>query len=130
MLGRGFLLGVAVGCVLGVYIAPHLGLSTVGMGNSSESNLPQMNILRAVPEKATWPTDDQAKVQLFGLSRWDIGKHGDGSKVMVNRCIRIAGTEIACELSAHLKWIDGTARIEAIFQGKDGGWRMIAAKNR
>lgn len=72
VLGRGFLLGVAVGCVLGVYIAPHLGRSTVGMGNSSESNLPQLDLLRAVPEKATWPTADQAKGQLFGLSKWDI----------------------------------------------------------
>ena len=130
MIGRGFLLGVAVGCVLGVYIAPHLGLSTIGMGNFSESNLPQLSILRAVPEKATWPTDDQAKVQLFGLSKWDISKHGNGSKVIINRCIRIAGTEIACELAAHLKWIEGETRIEAVFQGKDGDWTMIAAKNR
>lgn len=58
MLGRGFLLGVAVGCVLGVYVAPHLGLPTVGMENISESILPQVNIARAVPEKGTWPTND------------------------------------------------------------------------
>lgn len=130
MLGRGFLLGVAVGCVLGVYIAPHLGLSTVSMGNFSESNLPQLNIPRAVPEKATWPTDEQAKLQLFALSKWDLNKHGNGSKVIVNRCIQIADAEIACELSAHLKWIEGETRIEAVFQGKDGDWTMIAAKNR
>lgn len=130
MLGRGFLLGVAVGCVFGVYIAPHLGLSTVGMGNFSESNLPQLNILRAVPEKATWPTDDQAKVQLFGLSKWDTSKHGNGSKVIVNRCIRIADTEIACELAAYLRWVEGETQIEVVFQGKHGDWKMIAAKHR
>ncbi|WP_081160326.1 hypothetical protein [Ensifer aridi] len=130
MLGRGFLLGAAVGCVLGVYIAPHLGRPTAGMGNFSESNLPQLNILRAVPEKATWPTDDQAKARLFGLSKWDLSKHGNGSKVIVNRCIRIADTEIACELSAPLRWITGETQIEALFQGKDGDWKMIAAKNR
>ncbi|OAP40238.1 hypothetical protein [Sinorhizobium americanum] len=128
MLGRGFLLGVAVGCVLGVYIAPHLGLSTAGTGHFSESNLPRLDIRRAVPENATWPTDDQAKVQLFGLSKWDISKHGNGSKVIVNRCIRIADPEIACELSAHLKWIEVETRIEAVFQRKDGDWKMIAAK--
>ncbi|RVQ56014.1 hypothetical protein [Sinorhizobium meliloti] len=130
MLGRGFLLGVAVGCVLGVYIAPHLGLSTVGTGNFSESNLPRLDIRRAVPEKATWPTDDQAKVQLFELSKWDISKHGNGSKVIINRCIRIAGTEIACELAAQLRWITGGTRIEAVFESKDGDWKMIAANNR
>ncbi|WP_324765565.1 hypothetical protein SO078_29845 (plasmid) [Sinorhizobium meliloti] len=130
MLGRGFLLGVAVGCVLGVYIAPHLGRSTVGLGNFSEGNLPHVNIARAVPEKATWPTDEQAKAQLFALSKWDLNKHGNRSKVIVNRCRRIADTEIACELSAQLRWITGDTRIEAVFQGNGGDWKMIAAKNR
>ncbi|MDW9418480.1 hypothetical protein GOC56_27775 [Sinorhizobium meliloti] len=130
MLGRGFLLGVAVGCILGMYVAPRLGRPTVGMGGISESILPQVNITRAVLEKDTWPTDNQAKTQLFALSNWDLDTHGNGSKVIVNRCIRIAKTEIACELSAQLKWIDGDTRIEAVFQGKDGDWKMIAAKNR
>ncbi|MBP2238730.1 hypothetical protein J2Z31_005271 [Sinorhizobium kostiense] len=106
MLGRGFLIGVAVGCVLGVYVAPHLGRPTVGMGNISECILPYTNITKALPEKH-WPTADQAKAQLFDLSRWNLKKHGNGSKVIVNRCIRIAETEIACELSAQLKWIVG-----------------------
>jgi len=126
MLGRGFLFGVAVGCVLGVYIAPHLGRPTAEMG----SNLRQSNIASAVPEKGTWPTDEQAKVQLFELSDWDISKHGNGSKVIINRCIRIAGTEIACELAAHLQRIEGETRIEAVFQEEGGDWKMIAAKNR
>lgn len=130
MLGRGFLLGVAVGCVLSVYVAPHLGRPTVGMGNISQSILPQVNMARAVPEKGTWPTDDQAKTQLFALSKWDLNEHGNGSNVIVNRCIRIADKEIACELSAQLRWIDGDTRIEAVFQGKDGDWKMIAAKDR
>ncbi|MDW9359438.1 MULTISPECIES: hypothetical protein [Sinorhizobium] len=130
MLGRGFLLGVAVGCVLGVYVAPHLGRPTDGMGNISESILPQVNIAIAVPAKGTWPTDDQAKTQLFALSKWDLNKHGNGSKVSVNHCIRIADQGIACELSAQLKWIDGDTGIEAVFQWKDGDWKMIAAKNR
>lgn len=130
MLGRGFLIGVAVGCVLGVYVAPHLSRPTGGMGNVSESILPHMNIARAVPEKHTWPTADQAKAQLFELSRWDLKKHGNGSNVIVNRCTRIAETEIACELSAQLKWIGGDTRIEAVFQGEDRDWKMVAARNR
>lgn len=130
MLGRGFLLGVAVGCVLGVYVAPYLSRPTVGMGNVSRSILPQMNEATAVPEKGTWPTDDQAKTQLFELSKWDLIEHGNGSKVIVNRCIRIADTEIARELSAQLRWIDDDPRIEAVFQGGGGDWKMIAAKNR
>ncbi|WP_337763105.1 hypothetical protein [Sinorhizobium meliloti] len=130
MLGRGFLFGVAVGCVLGVYVAPYLSRPTVGMGHVSGSILPQMNEATAVPEKGTWPTDEQAKVQLFELSNWDISKHGNGSKVIINRCIRIAGTEIACELAAHLKWIEGETRTEAVFQEEGGDWKMIAAKNR
>ena len=130
MLGPGFLLGVAVGCVLGVYVAPHLGRPTLGMGNVSGSILAQVNEAPAVPEKGTWPTDDQAKTQLFALSKWDLNRHGNGSKVIVNRCIRIADKEIACELSAQLGWITGNTPIEAVFQGKDGDWKMIAAKNR
>jgi len=130
MLGRGFLLGAAVGCVLGMYIAPHLGRSTVGMGFLQGTNLPQSSIASDVPEMATWPTDEQAKVQLFALSEWDLNKHGNGSKVIVNHCIRIADREIACELSAQLGWITGNTPIEAVFQGKDGDWKMIAAKNR
>ncbi|MDX1152561.1 hypothetical protein [Sinorhizobium medicae] len=130
MLGRGFLLGVAVGCVLGVYVAPYRSRPTVGMGNVSGSILPHVNEATAVPEKGTWPTDDQAKTQLFALSKWDLNRHGNGSTVSVNRCMRIADQKIACELSAQLKWIDGETQIEAVFQGNGGDWKMIAAKNR
>ncbi|MDX0265685.1 hypothetical protein GOC60_31885 [Sinorhizobium meliloti] len=130
MLGRGFLLGVAVGCVLGVYVAPHLSHPTVGMGNISGSILPQMNEATAVPEKGTWPTDDQAKTQLFAFSKWDLKRHGNGSTVSVKRCMQIADQEIACKLFAQLKWIDGETQIEAVFQRQDGYWTMIAAKNR
>ncbi|RVJ49458.1 hypothetical protein [Sinorhizobium meliloti] len=130
MLGRGFLLGVAVGCVLAVYVAPYLSRPTVGMGNVSGSILPHVNEATAVPEKGTRPTDDQAKTQLFALSKWDLKRHGNGSKVIVKRCIRIADQEIACKLFAQLKWIDGETQIEAVFQRQDGYWTMIAAKNR
>ncbi|MDW9817151.1 hypothetical protein GOB25_19160 [Sinorhizobium meliloti] len=130
MLGRGLLFGVAVGCVLGVYVAPHLSRLTVGMGHVSGSILPQMNEATAVLEKGTWPTDDQAKTQLFARSKWDPIRHGKGSTVSVKRCIQIAYQEIACELSAQLKWIGRETQIEAVFQEEGGDWKMIAAKNR
>lgn len=44
--------------------------------------------------------------------------------------MQIAGQEIACELSAQLKWIEGHTQIEAVFQEEGGDWKMIAAKNR
>ncbi|MDW9670308.1 hypothetical protein GOB27_27580 [Sinorhizobium meliloti] len=130
MLGRGFLLGVAVGCVLGVYVAPYLSRPTVGMVNVSGSILAQVNEAPAVPEKGTWPTDDQAKTQLFALSKWDLIRHGNGSTISVERCMQIADLEIACELSAQLKWIDGETQIKAVFQEEGGDWKTIAAKNR
>ncbi|NRQ18901.1 hypothetical protein [Ensifer sesbaniae] len=130
MAGRGFLLGVAFGCVLGVYIAPHLGHPPAGRGDISGTILPQVNIAQAVPEKGMWPTNDQAKAQLFDLSKWDLKKHGIGSKVSVNRCIRISQGEMSCELMARLTWIEGETQIEAFFQAKPDGWKMVAAKNR
>ncbi|MEY9199427.1 hypothetical protein ABIA16_004606 [Sinorhizobium fredii] len=130
MLGRGFPLGVTVGCVLGVYMAPHLGSPKVGMSKLSDTILPQANMARAIPEKATWPTDDQAKIQLFELSKWDLSKHGKGSKVSVDRCIRIAETEVACAITAQLGWDVDSMRIESVFQAKSDGWKMIAAKKR
>lgn len=130
MIGRGFLLGVAFGCVLGIYIAPHLGRPTGGRGNISESILPNLNIAQTDTEKVTWPTDDEAKAQLFDLSKWDLNKHGIGSKVSVIRCIQILRDELACELNAHLSWINNPMRIEAVFQAKPAGWKMVAAKNR
>ncbi len=103
MLGRGFLLGVAVGCVLGVYVAPYLSRPTVGVGKVSGSILAQVNEAPAVPKKGTCPTDDQAKTQLFALSKWDLNGHGNGSTVSVERCMQIADQEIAFELPAQLK---------------------------
>lgn len=75
-------------------------------------------------------TDDQAKAHLFAMSKWDLNRHGNGSTVSVKRCMQIADQEIACELSAQLKWIDGETQIEAFFQEEGGDWKIIAAKNR
>lgn len=44
--------------------------------------------------------------------------------------MQIADREIGCKLAAQLRWISGDTRIEAVFQGNGGDWKMIAAKNR
>jgi len=121
MLGRGFLFGVAVGCVLGVYVAPHLGRPTLGMGNVSGSILAQVNEAPAVPEKGTWPTDDQAKTQLFALSKWDLNRHGNGSKFIVNRCIRIAIRRSLASFPRSSSGSTAKRKLKRFFKG----WRRL-----
>lgn len=57
-------------------------------------------------------------------------KHGDGSTVSVKRCISIDENKMACELSAHLGWIEGDKLVESIFEIGPDGWKIVAAKNR
>ncbi|WP_287118838.1 hypothetical protein [Mesorhizobium sp.] len=130
MLGRGFLFGIAVGIGIGIYAAPMLGLPSIGLGEISQVLLPIMKGPDRIPDKATWPTSEQAKSELFRISKWDISKHGDGSTVSVRRCIRIDEYSIACELSAHLGWVEGEKFVESVFEGASDRWTMVAAKNR
>ncbi|WP_292411952.1 hypothetical protein [Mesorhizobium sp.] len=130
MMGRGFLFGIAVGIGIGIYAAPMLGLPSIGLGEISQVLLPIVKGPDRIPDKATWPTSEQAKSELFRISKWDISKHGDGSTVSVRRCIRIDEYSIACELSAHLGWIEGEKFVESVFEGASDRWTMVAAKNR
>ncbi|RWH12923.1 MAG: hypothetical protein EOQ74_16635 [Mesorhizobium sp.] len=129
-MGRGFLFGIAVGIGIGIYAAPMLGLPSIGLGEISQVLLPIVKGPDRIPDKATWPTSEQAKSELFRISKWDISKHGDGSTVSVRRCIRIDEYSIACELSAHLGWIEGEKFVESVFEGASDRWTMVAAKNR
>jgi hypothetical protein len=130
MMGRGFLFGIAVGAVIGIYAAPMLGGPSIGLGEISQVILPAVNGPDRIPDKATWPTSEQAKSELFRISKWDMRKHGDGSTVSVKRCIRIDEYSIACELSAHLGWIEGEKFVESVFEGASDRWTRVAAKNR
>ncbi|WP_164892317.1 MULTISPECIES: hypothetical protein [unclassified Mesorhizobium] len=130
MMGRGFLFGIAVGIGIGIYAAPMLGRPSIGLGEISQVLLPIVKGPDRIPDKATWPTSEQAKSELFRISKWDISKHGDGSTVSVRRCIRIDEYSIACELSAHLGWIEGEKFVESVFEGASDRWTMVAAKNR
>ncbi|EHK52637.1 hypothetical protein MAXJ12_34284 [Mesorhizobium alhagi CCNWXJ12-2] len=129
-MGRGFLFGIAVGIGIGIYAAPMLGRPSIGLGAFSQVILPTEKGPDRIPDKATWPTSEQAKSELFRISKWDISKHGDGSTVSVRRCIRIDEYSIACELSAHLGWIEGEKFVESVFEGASDRWTMVAAKNR
>ncbi|RWK76143.1 MAG: hypothetical protein EOR51_30085 [Mesorhizobium sp.] len=129
-MGRGFLLGIAIGIGIGIYVAPMLGRPSIGLGEFSQVILPTVNGPDRIPDKATWPTSEQAKSELFRISKWDISRHGGGSTVSVKRCIRIDEYSIACELSAHLGWIEGEKSVESVFEGASDRWTMVAAKKR
>ncbi len=129
-MGRGFLLGIAIGVGIGIYAAPMLGRPRIGLGEFSQVILANVKGPDRIPDKATWPTSEQAKSELFRISKWDISKHGDGSTVSVKRCISIDEYSIACELSAHLGWIEGKKSVESVFEGGPGRWTMVIAKNR
>ncbi|TIU10202.1 MAG: hypothetical protein E5W39_01075 [Mesorhizobium sp.] len=130
MTGRGFLFGIAVGAVIGIYAAPMLGRQSIGLRETSQAFLSIVKGTDRIPDKATWPTSEHAKSELFRISKWDISKHGDGSTVSVKRCISIDEYSIACELSAHLGWIEGKKSVESVFEGGPGRWTMVIAKNR
>lgn len=130
MMGRGFLFGTALGIGIGIYAAPMLGRPSIGLGEISQVILPTVKGPDRIPDKATWPSSEQAKSELFRISKWDISKHGDGSTVSVKRCMRIDEYSIACELSAHLGWIEGEKFVESVFEGAPDRWTMVAAKNR
>ncbi|RUV70537.1 hypothetical protein EOA78_20420 [Mesorhizobium sp. M5C.F.Cr.IN.023.01.1.1] len=129
-MGRGFLFGIAIGIGIGIYAAPMLGRPSIGLGEISQVILATVKGPDRIPDKATWPTSEQAKSELFRISNWDISKYGDGSTVSVKRCIRIDEYSIACELSAHLGWIEGEKCVESVFEGASDRWTMVAAKNR
>lgn len=130
MLGRGFLLGVAVGIGVGVYAAPMLGKPGIGFDEVKQTVSTIGNLTKKSPDPATWPTNQNAKEELFRLSDWNYAGYGDASNVTVNRCITINEKSMACELSAALSWLTEPKTIEVVFEGAPGTWRMAAAKTR
>ncbi|WP_353646102.1 hypothetical protein [Mesorhizobium sp. WSM2239] len=130
MIGRGFLFGIAVGAVIGIYAAPMLGRPSIGLPETSQAILPVLKGTEPISDKAMWPSSEHAKAELFRISKWDISRHGDGSTISVKRCTTIDESSIACELSAHLGWIEGEKLVESVFEGGPDRWTMVAAKNR
>ncbi|MES0057272.1 hypothetical protein NKJ66_27200 [Mesorhizobium sp. M0078] len=128
MSGRSFLLGIAIGTLIGIYAAPWVGRQSIDLGEGSNVASPLNGLRESDLDAALRPSDENAKGELFRL--WDISMHGTGSTVTVERCISLGKDSIACELLAHLGWVDGGKLVEAVFEGKPGTWRMVATRTR
>jgi len=123
-----FLLGLILGGVLGVILAPQVAL--VGIDLPALKNLARTLDHTDLTDKGNWPTDQAAKEQLFVLSKWDIENLGSQSSVHVDRCIDIAKNTIACEMVAKLGWIKEDTRLEGIFKQKDEIWSLVSIRTK
>ncbi|MER8872542.1 hypothetical protein NKI04_21910 [Mesorhizobium sp. M0814] len=121
---------MTIGILIGIYAAPFVGSHGFDFGEGSKAAPPLNGLMESAPDAAIRPSDETAKGELFRLSNWDISVHGTGSTVAVKRCISIGKDSIACELLAHLGRVDGEKLVEAVFEGKPGTWRMVAARAR
>ncbi|MER9651512.1 hypothetical protein [Mesorhizobium sp. M0199] len=121
---------MTIGILIGIYAAPFVGRQGFDFGEGSKAASSLNGLMEPALDAAIRPSDETAKGELFRLSNWDISMHGTGSTVTVKRCISLGKDSIACELLAHLGWVDGDKVVEAVFKGKPGIWRMVAAKAR
>ncbi|MER9776690.1 hypothetical protein [Mesorhizobium sp. M0220] len=119
---------MTIGILIGIYAAPWVGRQGIDLGEGSNVASPLNGLMESALDAANRPSDETAKGELFRLSNWDISMHGTGSTVTVKRCISLGKDSIACELLAHLGWVDGEKLVEAVFEGKPGAWRMVAAR--
>lgn len=125
MLGRSFLVGIAVGIASGIYIAP--SLNTKPDVHNNEQTAARV---AKQSDHAVWPDDETAKTELFRLSNWNYAGYGRSSKVSVQHCIPIKEQTVACQLSASLSWLNEPKAIEAVFEGAANDWRLVAVKSR
>ncbi|TIL48221.1 MAG: hypothetical protein E5Y73_29830 [Mesorhizobium sp.] len=121
---------MTIGILIGIYAAPLVGRQGFDLGAGSNAASPLNGFRESALDATIRPSDETAKGELFRLSNWDISMHRAGSTVTVKRCISVGKDSIACELLAHLGWVDGEKLVEAVFEGKPGTWRMVAAKAR
>lgn len=125
-----FLIGVAVGTMLGVMLAPKADGWGFDLSDLQHAIMVQDFNSGVVTDMAKWPTDHEAKAQLFELSKWDIKKYGEGSTVSIERCISISEKAMACGLNARLSWINEPALIEGIFEGAPASWKLVKATTK
>ncbi|UVC19389.1 hypothetical protein [Mesorhizobium onobrychidis] len=121
---------MTIGILIGICAAPWVGRQGFDFGEGSNAASPLNGRMESPLHAAIRPSDETAKGELFRLSNWDISMHGTGSTVTVKRCISAGKDSIACELLAHLGWVGGEKLVEAVFEGKPGTWRMVAARAR
>ncbi|WCK17224.1 hypothetical protein G6L41_026335 (plasmid) [Agrobacterium tumefaciens] len=125
-----FLIGVALGGVLGVVLAPQAAMVGIDLPGLKHSILARTVNGTDVTDKGDWPTDQAAKVQLFMLSKWDIENYGPQSSVHVDRCIRLARNAIACEMTAKLGWIKEDTHLEWVFERKDEDLALVSLRTK
>ncbi|TKB88273.1 MAG: hypothetical protein E5W81_08260 [Mesorhizobium sp.] len=121
---------MTIGILIGIYAAALIDRRGIDFGEGQNAAVPLKGLVESALDAAIRPSDETAKGELFRLSNWDISMHGTGSTVAVKRCISIGKDSIACELLAHLGRVDGEKLVEAVFEGKPGAWRMVAARAR
>ncbi|WCK69336.1 hypothetical protein [Agrobacterium tumefaciens] len=125
-----FLLGVALGGVLGVILAPQAALVGIDLPALKHSILARTVNSTDVTDKGDWPTDQAAKEQLFIVSKWDIENYGSQSSVHVHRCISLARNAIACEMTAKLGWIKEDTLLEGVFERKHEDWSLVSLRTK
>ncbi|MBN7808986.1 hypothetical protein JZX86_27050 [Agrobacterium rosae] len=125
-----FLLGVALGGVLGVILAPQAATVGIDLPALKHSILARTVNGADVTDKGDWPTDQAAKEQLFIVSKWDIENYGRQSSVHVDRCISLARNAIACEMTAKLGWIKEDTLLEGVFERKDEKWSLVSLRTK
>ncbi|TIW20826.1 MAG: hypothetical protein E5V63_30755 [Mesorhizobium sp.] len=121
---------MTIGILIGIYAAPWVARQGIDLGEGPKVASSLKGLTESALAVSIRPSDETAKGELFRLSNWDISMHGAGSTVAVKRCISLGKDSIACELLAHLGWVDGEKLVEAVFEGKPGTWRMVAARAR
>ncbi|WP_214473389.1 hypothetical protein [Mesorhizobium sp. dw_380] len=121
---------MTIGILIGIYAAPFVGSQGFDFGEGSKAVSLLNGLRESALDASIRPSEETAKGELFRLSNWDISMHGTGSTVTVKRCISLGKDSIACELLAHLGWVDGEKLVEAVFEGEPGTWRMVAARAR
>ncbi|KAA9361463.1 hypothetical protein F3W84_20455 [Ochrobactrum quorumnocens] len=125
MISRSFLVGIAVGIAMGIYIAS--SLNTKPYVHNDEQTVARV---AKQSDDAIWPDDETARTELFRLLNWNYAEYGRSSKVSVLRCIPIKEQTVACQLSASLSWQNEPKAIEAVFELAANDWRLVAVKSR
>lgn len=126
---RSLLIGVAIGILVGLYVAPYMGRPGFSPSAAVRAIDGLMATGRSMPPESSWPDETVAKRELFRFSEWHVDAQTDESTVDVKKCIFI-GNDLACELKLNLAWARGDRTAEAVFKGKPGQWRMVALKAR
>ncbi|MCP1201117.1 hypothetical protein [Notoacmeibacter sp. MSK16QG-6] len=121
---RQLLLGVAIGLIAGIYVAPMLGrpgLSPEAVSQSMEGLVSSVSGDLAEDER---PSDDEAKRAVFSYRDWDIAADAGKSSVRVRRCISVKAG-IACAMQLELWWVENPHPAEAIFEHSNEEWHIV-----